>query len=90
MFQTDVRTPWSDGNDVVVYPDSNLLVRDGQILSIPGAIADRAARGESLDVGGGGLPWPWIAGGAAVLAAVLVLVALLRRPRMAPRPVVQA
>jgi hypothetical protein len=89
-LQTDLRTPWSDGNDVVVYPESNLLVRDGQIVSIPGSVADRAARGESLDVGGGGLPWTWIAAIAGALAAALALAALVRRLRMAPRPVVQA
>jgi hypothetical protein len=89
-LQTDVRTPWSDGNDVVVYPKSGLLVRDGQILAIPGSIADRAARGESLDVGGGGLPWTWIAVVAGTFAAALALVAVLRRTRVAPSPVVQA
>lgn len=26
-LQTDVRTPWSDGNDVTVYPSTDLLVR---------------------------------------------------------------
>jgi|SRR5690242_1270837 len=88
-LQTDRRTPWSDGNDVVVYPKSNLLVRDGQILSIPGSIADRAARGESLEVGGSGRPWTWVAAIGGALAAALALAALLRRPRTASKPAVQ-
>ena len=43
VLQSDSPTPWTDGNDVVVYPKSHLLVRDGQIVSIPGD--DRRPRG---------------------------------------------
>jgi opacity protein-like surface antigen len=88
VLETTHRTPWSDGNNLVVYPGSNLLLRDGEIVSIPGDVADRAANGESLDVGGG-LPWLVIA--AAVAVALLLGAAVFRlRPRIAPRPVPQA
>lgn len=88
VLETARRTPWSDGNNLVVYPGSNLLLRDGEIVSIPGNIADRAANGESLAVGRD-LPWTLIA--AAVVAALLLGLAGYRlRPRVAPSPVPQA
>jgi hypothetical protein len=90
VLETAKRTPWSDGNDVTVYPSSNLLVRDGQIVSIPGAIADRAAQGASLDIGN---RFPWLLTVVGVLAAFAVAAIVLwlrRRPRLAPSPVVQA
>jgi hypothetical protein len=88
VLETADRTPWSDGNNLVVYPGSNLLMRDGEIVSIPGDVAARAANGESLAVGGGP-PWGLIAAICAVVA--LLGVAILRlRPRTAPRPVPQA
>ena len=45
VLETAHRTPWSDGNNLVVYPGSNLLLRDGEIVSISGDVADRAANG---------------------------------------------
>jgi hypothetical protein len=88
VLETAHRTPWSDGNNLVVYPGSNLLMRDGEIVSIPGDVADRAANGESLAVGGG-LPWALIAAAGAIV--LLLGLAILRlRPRVASRPVPQA
>ena len=88
VLETAHRTPWSDGNNLVVYPGSNLLMRDGEIVSIPGDVADRAANGESL-AGGGGLPWALIAAAGAIV--LLLGLAILRlRPRVASRPVPQA
>jgi hypothetical protein len=88
VLQSARPTPWSDGNNIVVYPSAHLLVRDGQIVSIPAGVADRAARGASLDAGGG-LPWALIA--AALAAIVVAVVAALRlRPQAAPRPVPQS
>jgi hypothetical protein len=88
VLETARRTPWSDGNNLVVYPGSNLLLRDGEIVSIPGDVADRAANGESLAVAAGP-PWALIAAAGGV--AVLLALAILRlRPRVAPRPVPQA
>jgi hypothetical protein len=88
VLETTRRTPWSDGNNLAVYPGSNLLLRDGEIVSIPGDVADRAANGESLAVDGG-LPWLAIAAGFAV--ALLLGAAVFRpRPRVAPSPVPQA
>jgi hypothetical protein len=88
VLQSARPTPWSDGNSLVVYPKSHLLVRDGQIVSIPGGMADRAVRGASLDAGGG-RPWALL---AAVLAGILIaLGAGFRfRPHAAPRPVPQS
>ena len=88
VLETTHRTPWSDGNNLVVYPGSNLLMRDGEIVSIPGDVADRAANGESLAVGGG-LPWALIAA-AGVVVALLGVAILRMRPRVASRPVPQA
>ena len=88
VLETTHRTPWSDGNNLVVYPGSNLLMRDGEIVSIPGDVADRAANGESLAVGGG-LPWALHRCGRR--GRPLLGGAVLRmRPRVAPRPVPQA
>jgi hypothetical protein len=89
VLETAKPTPWSDGNYVVVYPDSDLMVRDGEIVSIPGAIADRAARGASLDVGSH-FPWLLIVGASAASAVLILALWLRRRPRLVPRPVVQA
>ena len=87
-FQSDRPSPWTTGNDIVVYPKSNLLVRDGQMVSIPAAIAARAARGESLAVDGG-LPWLLVLSG--IIVAVLGTGLFWRiRPRAAPHPVTQA
>ena len=88
VLETTHRTPWSDGNNLVVYPGSNLLLRDGEIVSIPGDVADRAANGESLAVAGG---LPWLAIAAAGAVALLLGATVFRlRPRVAPRPVPQA
>ena len=88
VFQSDRPSPWTIGNNIVVYPKSNLLVRDGQLVSIPPAIAARAARGESLAVGGG-VPWLLVATG--IVVALLGAALLWRiRPRAAPQPVTQA
>jgi hypothetical protein len=88
VLETAKRTPWSDGNNLVVYPGSNLLLRDGEIVSIPGDVANRVASGESLVIHDG-LPWAVI--GAAVAVVLLLGLAIWRlRPRVAPRPVAQA
>jgi len=92
VLETAKRTPWSDGNNLVVYPGSNLLLRDGQIVSIPGDVAQRAANGESLVVDGGP-PWDVIAAVLAALLAAAVLLGLVvrrLRARVAPSPVAQA
>jgi len=71
----------------VLYPKARLLVRDGQLVSIPGDVADAAAAGRTLDLGRG-FPWLQLLGGLAAIA--LVLGAIVRfRPRPSPRPVPQ-
>jgi hypothetical protein len=88
VFQSDRMSPWTAGNNVVVYPKSNLLVRDGQLVSIPASIAAQAARGESLAVEGG---FPWLLVLSGIIVAVLGTGLLWRfRPRAAPQPVTQA
>src|SRR5215217_7651671 len=70
-------TPWTDGNSLVVYPKENLLVRDGQMVSIPGRIADRVAAHASLTDRGRSFPWLPVAVAAALalLVAATMLVA---------------
>ena len=88
VLQSATPTPWSDGNNLVVYAKSHLLVRDGQIVSIPAGVADRAVRGASLEAGGG-LPWTLLA--AALTGILLVAGAAFRfRPHALPRPVPQS
>jgi hypothetical protein len=90
IFYTEPASPWSDGNYVVAYAKSHLLLRDGQLVSLPKDVAARVAAGASLDPGGT-TPWTAIAGAVAI--AVLVLAAALARrlrPRPTPRPVPQA
>jgi len=88
VLESQRRTPWTDGNYVVLYPKDRLLVRDGQIVSIPGSVADAAAVGASLDVGRS-FPWlvVWI---ALALAAVVVAALLVARRVPARGPVPQA
>jgi hypothetical protein len=90
VLESARRTPWTDGNYVVLYPKDRLLVRDGQIVSIPPEIADAAAAGASLDVG---TSFPWLvvaiaASLAAVVAAALVVAGRLAFPtrRAVPQP----
>jgi hypothetical protein len=61
-------TPWTDGNSLVVYPKEGLLVRDGQMVSIPERVADRVAAHASL--ADDGRPFPWL---PIVVAAALAL-----------------
>jgi hypothetical protein len=90
VLESKTRTPWTDGNYVVLYPKSNLLTRDGQIVSIPGDISDAAAAGQSLDVG---KSFPWLAVWIALAVAALVAAAMLvarRMPARGQRPLPQA
>jgi hypothetical protein len=92
IFYTEPASPWSDGNYVVAYAKSHLLLRDGQLVSLPKDLAARLAAGASLDPGRS-IPWTAIAIASAVAVAVLVLAAALARrlwPRPTPRPVPQA
>jgi hypothetical protein len=89
IFFSDPASPWSDGNYVVAYPKSHLLLRDGQLVSLPDSVAARLAAGRSLDPGRA-IPWAPIA--AALVLLVLTAVFVRRRPRpaRAPQPVAQA
>jgi hypothetical protein len=88
VLESKARTPWTDGNYVVLYPKARLLVRDGQIVSIPGDVADAAAAGQSLDLGRA-FPWVSLLVGLAVIALVAGLLVRFR-PRPSPHPVPQA
>src|SRR5439155_13310003 len=39
IFYTASPSPWSDGNYIVAYPGSRLLMRDGQLVAIPKDVA---------------------------------------------------
>jgi hypothetical protein len=90
IFFTEPASPWSDGNYVVAYAKSHLLLRDGQLVSMPKDIATAVAAGRSLDPGRT-IPWTPIVI-AAALAALVLAAALARRlrPRSSPLPVAQA
>lgn len=94
VFYSDPASPWSDGNYVVAYAKSSLLLRDGKLVELPKDVAERVAARASL-APDDGFPWTWTAilGGAALaLAGSVLAVALLRRvrPDPSPRPVAQA
>lgn len=89
IFFSDPASPWTDGNYVVAYPKSHLLLRDGQIVSLPDSIASPLAAGRSLDRGRT-IPWLPIAGAIAVLVFAAMLIRRRPRPRSAPQPVPQA
>ena len=90
IFFTEPASPWSDGNYVVAYAKSHLLLRDGQLVAMPKDVAAAVAAGRSLDPGRT-IPWTPIAI-AAALAALVLAAALARRlrPRPSPQPVAQA
>jgi hypothetical protein len=89
VFESARQSPWSAGNYLVVYPKSNLLIRDGQIVSIPRSVAEQVAAREGITLPGEGFPWlPLL---AALLATVLLAATVSRfRPRPRPQPVPQA
>lgn len=92
VFYSDPASPWSDGNYVVAYAKSSLLLRDGKVVALPKDVAERVAAHASL-APGSTTPWTTIAVAGALAVAVIVLaVALVRRlrPRPSPRPVAQA
>jgi hypothetical protein len=94
VFYSDPASPWSDGNYVVAYAKSNLLLRDGKIVALPKDVAERIAARASL-APDDGFPWTLtaIVAVAALAVAVIVLAVLLPRrlrPRPSPRPVAQA
>ena len=88
IFYSDPASPWSDGNYVVAYSKSRLLLRDGNLVAMPRDVARRVAAGASL-APGRTIPWTPIAFAACVLLLAVALVRRLR-PRPAPRPVAQA
>ena len=88
VYESATQSPWSAGNYMVVYPKSHLLVRDGQIVSIPKSVAEKVAARESI-APTGGIPWLGII--AALAASALLATLLWRfRPRTAAQPVPQA
>jgi len=89
-FHSRRPTPWSTRNYVVLYPGTNLLVRDGQMVSVPPSVTKAVMQRGSLDTSGGA-PWLTIAL-AAVAAAASAAVALRLRSRLRPTaaPVPQA
>jgi hypothetical protein len=73
-----------------VYAKSRLLLRDGQIVSLPKDVAAAVADGRSLDPRSA---FSWAVVAVAVAFAALALLAALAwraRPRSSPQPVAQA
>lgn len=88
VFFSDPASPWSDGNSMVAYPKSHLLLREGRLVSLPGPLAANLAAGRSLDTG---RAMPWVPIGAAIGALVLAAGLVRRlRPNPARQPVAQA
>lgn len=58
IFYTASPTPWSDGNYIVAYPASRLLMRDGQLVAIPKDVANAVAHGTSM-APDSSRPWLW-------------------------------
>jgi hypothetical protein len=76
VFTSKTPTPWTTNVDMVLWPKSHLLVRNGQIFAISPNVARRVSRRASLAGTGGGSPWLPVALG---LAPVAILSALVRR-----------
>jgi hypothetical protein len=92
VFYSDPASPWSDGNYVVAYAKSNLLLRDGKVVGLPKDVAQRVAARASLEPGST-FSWTTTAiAGALAVSVILLAAALARRlrPRPSPRPVAQA
>jgi len=90
VFYSQPASPWSDGNYVVAYAKSRLLLRDGQIVSLPKDVAAAVADGRSLDPRSA-FSWAVVAVAAAFAAlALLAALAWRARPRSSPQPVAQA
>lgn len=89
IFFSDPASPWTDGNYVVAYPKSHLLLRDGQLVALPDSVATKLAAGRSLDTGRA-IPWTPIAAAIAVLVLAAALIRRRPRPHRAPQPVAQA
>ncbi|MDQ3889113.1 MAG: hypothetical protein M3312_00975 [Actinomycetota bacterium] len=82
-------SPWTDGSrDLSFSPRAGLLERGGQVVRIPEELLADVRAGRALSTpGGGGFPWPTLAGGlAATLAGAFVIALLLRRRRTPARP----
>jgi hypothetical protein len=88
-FQSKSETPWTTGNDVLLYTADRLLLRDGEIVALSGSMSDRIAAGASLTPGSR-IPWRFVALALAALAVVALTVAVRLRARPTPRPVPQA
>ena len=76
IFYTAAPSPWSDGNYIVAYPASRLLMRDGQLVSIPKDVASAVAHGTSM-APASSRPWLWAL--AIVPVAALAGIRPLRR-----------
>ena len=88
VLESKRRTPWTDGNYLALYPKSNLLVRDGQLVSIPVTVSDAVVDGVSLDRRDA-FPWISLLVGLAVIVLVLGGAWFLPRPAARAQPVPQ-
>jgi hypothetical protein len=83
VLESKRRSPWTDGNNLILYPKEHLLVRDGQMVSIPAAMSSAVAAHASLADDGRTIPWTTIAV-AALLAALVGAAAVVAVRRGAP------
>jgi hypothetical protein len=83
VFTSTSRSPWTDGNALLVWPRARLLQRDTQVVGLPRAIADRIAARASLD--DGGRAFPWLPLGVALGLAGVVVASMLAAWRLPPR-----
>jgi hypothetical protein len=82
-------SPWTDGSLALSYSKHDgLLLRGGEVITLPTSLVDRIAAGSSLGGTGRTLPWTLLAAVAVALALVASgLLALRRRsPRGLQRP----
>lgn len=85
VLESKRRTPWTDGNNLILYPQERLLARDGQWVSVSGRIADAVAAHTSLADDGRSFPWLPVAV-AAVLALLVAAAMVVARVAPARRP----
>jgi len=74
------RSPWTDGTLTMSYSKHDgLLLRGGEVITLPAALVDKIAARSSLGSGGNAFPWAAILGGLALALALAVAALLLLR-----------
>ncbi len=82
-------SPWTDGSLALAFSAKDgLLLRGGEVVTLPASMAARIADGSSLGGADEAFPWPLLTGAATLLLALVAAaaLALLRLGRRLPRP----